>query len=403
MDAVQVAETEAGVCSQQQPSQEETKGVRGGLVADAPFPAGDDREKDRDGLPAIYWALGCVEGKHQGVLDDGRQGGYLGMPLEPGECLEHGARPADTGRPVFPLACTAGEKEVHQLCQGHRLQVASHSTQVVRKVPMWRKYVCSVLGVNFRSERLRKSSGRSDLAKAMAKLLCWPSLGRICPQRSQHAWRRWSSIWRRLWTRWGGSGARGRTHVAWRCMGRGRVAGVGGVATESPLMVSSDGVSWTRQVLALGSVAEVSEAVAWHPVHPAGVGCASGLVSEGLEQAGATDSCESRLLSDEGGVEADGVIGESSAAWMRSLSSLASSCGGSRAPLAAPRLLRVRQITSGRSLGGRGGEAERLAPVGPVRPASWRPCRALHGSCPRLLTWSVKGEQLPPVAKNASQ
>ena len=40
------------------------------------------------------------------------------------------------------------------------------------------------------------------------------------------------------------------------------------------------------QVLALGSVAEVSEAVACHLVHPAGVGCASGLVSEGLGQVG---------------------------------------------------------------------------------------------------------------------
>ena len=43
----------------------------------------------------------------------------------------------------------------------------------------------------------------------------------------------------------------------------------------------------------------------------------------------ATDSCESRLLSDEGVLEADGVIGESMAAWMRSLRSLASCCGGS--------------------------------------------------------------------------
>ena len=66
----------------------------------------DDRERDRHGLPAIYWALGCVEGKHQGVLYDRCQGGNLGMPLELGECLEHGARPADIGRPVFSLACT---------------------------------------------------------------------------------------------------------------------------------------------------------------------------------------------------------------------------------------------------------------------------------------------------------
>ena len=50
----------------------------------------------------------------------------------------------------------------------------------------------------------------------------------------------------------------------------------------------------------------------------------------------ATESCESRLLSVEGVVEADGVIGESSAPWMRSLSSLASSAGGRRASLAAP-------------------------------------------------------------------
>ena len=47
-----------------------------------------------------------VEGQHQEVLCDRRQGGNLGMPLEPGECLEHGARPADVGRSVFPLACT---------------------------------------------------------------------------------------------------------------------------------------------------------------------------------------------------------------------------------------------------------------------------------------------------------
>ena len=50
----------------------------------------------------------------------------------------------------------------------------------------------------------------------------------------------------------------------------------------------------------------------------------------------ATESCESRLLSVEGVVDADGVIGESSAPWMRSLNSLASSAGGRRAPVAAP-------------------------------------------------------------------
>ena len=32
-------------------------------------------------------ALGCVEGKHQAVLYERRQHRYLGMPLEPGECL----------------------------------------------------------------------------------------------------------------------------------------------------------------------------------------------------------------------------------------------------------------------------------------------------------------------------
>ena len=65
-----------------------------------------------------------------------------------------------------------------------------HSTQVVQESSDVSEilYVCSVLGVNFRRERLRKSSGRSDLAKGMANWLCWPSLGRICPQRLQHAW-----------------------------------------------------------------------------------------------------------------------------------------------------------------------------------------------------------------------
>ena len=51
LDPLQVAEAEAGVCSQQQPAQEETQGVRGGIVADTSFPAHDDRERDRDGLP----------------------------------------------------------------------------------------------------------------------------------------------------------------------------------------------------------------------------------------------------------------------------------------------------------------------------------------------------------------
>ena len=69
-------EAEAGVGGQQQPSQEETKGVRGGIVADTPFPAGDDRDQDRDGCrrstgPSEAWKAStrgfCMIGARAGI------------------------------------------------------------------------------------------------------------------------------------------------------------------------------------------------------------------------------------------------------------------------------------------------------------------------------------------------